>query len=235
MGIGIISMFLFCLISMAGHLTAQIRVVSVRGNVYVRHGVEEKWGRIAAGDMLKPDDSIKLPENSGATLSVNEKSTLKIPERVILDLADLRQLTREELLLKLAMEQVRSVPARERGGFAVPRTTTVHGSDRGTVPIAKPGNLDDGLMRLGGARFLYTGKFFATCILKVKEIFRVWPELSGKSEDRIMVARAMENMNLKGEALAEYMRLAGERNMPDQEKELERKIEQLKKQANGVR
>src|SRR5437667_6450504 len=104
---------------------AAIKVATSKGGVYVRHNVQEEWVRVAPGDELKPDDSMKLEKSSAATLVIDGKKKIPLPELVAIDLSDLRTLTQGELLLKLAMEQVRTVPAVEHPQeMELPRTTT---------------------------------------------------------------------------------------------------------------
>jgi hypothetical protein len=190
---------------------ADIKIIAVSGAVSVRHGVQEEWTRVAAGDILKPEDSIELRKKSTATILIDEKIKMTIPESVIIDLADIRNLTQEELLLKLAMEQVRSIPPKkDENELIIPRTTTVHGDKRSNVPSTNIEKEEIGQMQLNGTKVLYDHGYYATCVLKIKEIFRLHPELSKIIAMHFMVAIAFEKMNLTGEALNEYINLKNE-------------------------
>src|SRR5437867_10688920 len=94
--------FLFFLL-IANSVKAEIKVISLKGEVFVRRDVQEEWVPVAVGDVLKPDDSMRLDGKSSAAILIDGTKTLMIPELVILDLSDVRELTQEELLLKLAM------------------------------------------------------------------------------------------------------------------------------------
>lgn len=190
---------------------ADMKIIAISGAVSIRHGVQEEWTRAAAGDILKPEDSIELRKKSTATILIDGKIKMTIPESVIIDIADIRNLTQEELLLKLAMEQVRSIPPKkDENELIIPRTTTVHGDNRNAVPSSSVKNKEIGQMQLNGTKVLYDHGFYATCVLKVKEIFRLHPELSKMVTMHLMVAAALEKMNLTGEALNEYINLKNE-------------------------
>ncbi|MDI6767978.1 MAG: hypothetical protein QME52_14250 [Bacteroidota bacterium] len=208
---------------------ADIKIVAVKGTAMVRHNIQEEWKTVSVGDVLKPEDSIELKRKSSVTILLDGMKKLTIPEFVIIDLSDLRMLTQEELLLKLAMEKVRSVPTRDDDGkLLIPTTTTVHGTNKESTPTPQSIVSDNGLMQLNGTKVLYENRFYATCVLKAKEVFRLNPELAVNVETRLMVANALEKMNLKTEALSEYIELSSEKLSQTQRSFIEHRIEQLK-------
>lgn len=208
---------------------ADIKIVAVKGTVLARHNIQEEWKTVHVGDILKPEDSIELMRKSSVTILLDGMKKLTIPEFVIIDLSDLRMLTQEELLLKLAMEKVRSVPIRDDDGkLLIPTTTTVHGTNKENRLTPQSIASDNGLMQLNGAKVLYENRFYATCVLKVKEVFRLNPELAVNVETRLMVANALEKMDLKTEALSEYIELSSEKISKTQRSFIELRIEQLK-------
>src|ERR1051326_7093741 len=171
---------------------------------------------------------MKSGKNSSATLIVEGTGKVLIPESVIIDLSDLRILPQDDFLLKLAMEQVRSLPARPGDNeFIIPRTTTVHGALIDGRPAA--GNADPAtpLMQLKGTEVLYKNNFFATCVLKAKELFRSHEGLRLRFDNRLMVAGALEKLNLTGEARDEYISLSKEQLPPAQRALVAMKIETL--------
>src|SRR5260221_1239421 len=113
---------------------ADIRVIAVKGAVSVRHNVQEEWIPVSRGDLLKPDDSMKSGGKSSASLLVDGKTTVVLPEMAIIDLSDLRTLSKEDLLLKLAMERIRRIPAKDRDqDISIPQATTLHGENKDAV------------------------------------------------------------------------------------------------------
>src|SRR6266850_3485682 len=210
-------------------LRADIKVTAVKGSVYVRHNVQEQWVSVSPGDVLKPDDSMKSGQKSSATVVIDDKTTLTMPEQAIIDMADLRTLTKEELLLKLAMERVRSVPDKSGDDeLSIPRTTTIHGSNMDRHAAAREIDPGAGTMRMKGTEVLFGNGFYETGILKAKELFRLYPDLSGRIDDRMMVAKALEALKLKGEAMEEYVQLGKAQLTDEQRAAVIRKIELLK-------
>ncbi|HLF13588.1 MAG TPA: hypothetical protein VI932_01695 [Bacteroidota bacterium] len=218
-------------LSAAPSAGALIRVLTTRGDVAVRHGASEEWVKVAPGDVLKPEDSMRLGPGASSTLEAGGKK-LELPAMVIVDIADLRNITRFDLLLKLAMEDVRSVPKPDPklGNPGVAKTTTTRAGNRnGAAPgPAAPGEVN--ALRLGGTRVLHDNGFFGTCILRSREIFRVEPALAERTDARLRVADALEKMNLREEAYDAYAALA-DGNLSAEEKRLvEKKLEELRKQ-----
>ena len=191
---------------------AEIRVAGVKGDVQVRHNVQEQWIKVAVGDILKPDDSIKSGGKSTATIIIDDNKKFILPELVIVDCADLRVLTTGELLLKLAMEQVRSLPNGSTDKeIQIPRTTIVHGEAKDMrVATATPTDPTAGSLQLNGTRVLFDQGYYATCVLKTKHVLRLYPYIRKKTEARLLVATAFENLKLEEEALNEYNSLKSE-------------------------
>ncbi|MBI3189152.1 MAG: hypothetical protein HYZ33_00740 [Ignavibacteriales bacterium] len=214
-------------------IVAQIKVAALKGDVSVRHGASEQWQSVAVGDVLKPDDSMKMRKQSSATITLEDGKKIVVPEQVIVDVSDLRDLTQDEFLLKLAMEQVRSISLPEKeDNINIPRTSSMHGSQKG-ITGKLSSNAEVGVLQLNGTKVLFENGYDETGVLKTKQVFRLYPALVKQIETRMMVARAFENMNLTRDALGEYRSLLNEPLPPQQRTQLEQKIELLKKQVDG--
>jgi len=188
-----------------------ITVQNVQGEVRVRHGVTEEWTPVAAGASLKPDDSMRTGERGGAVLIIAapDASTpprrFALPPEVIVDMADVRDLSQEELMLKLTMEKVRASSYQwKEEELKIPNAGVVHGNDRGAAADLTENRLETGRLQLNGTRVLFENGFTSTGILKALEVFRLYPSLAASFDNRLMVAEAMERANLRGEALNEY-------------------------------
>ncbi len=226
---------LFILLLSIAAANAQMSVVTVRGTVEVRRGVNEGWRPVQAGEVLKPEDSMKSGKKSRATVLLENKKALSLPENVIVDLSDFRPLTNDELLLKLAMERVRSLPNRERDeDFSVPQTTIMHGTEKEEIISSQvPRNIEEGLLQLNGTQVLYENGYHAGCVLRAKEVFLRYPELASKTEYRLLVASALEKTKLYGEALSEYASLAAEKLTSPERTLVEGKMKQLKRKTDA--
>ena len=207
---------------------AQIKAVDVKGDVRVRHGVDREWRTAQRGLELKPDDSMMAGKRSRALILVNGKKRVVIPENAVVDLVDFRVLSRQDLLLQLAMERIRSVPAEERNDPGVPQTTISHGSEQ-VQPHETVRSLEFGRLQLNGTRVLFDNGYYATCALRTKEVLRLYPELSHDSRSRLMVAAALEKENLHGEALTEYSALMKEKLSPKDKAFVQQRVKKLRK------
>jgi hypothetical protein len=208
-------------------LAADFTVKAVKGTVEVRRGVMEEWRKIKVGDLLKPEDSMRTGPGSSATIEI-EKRKLVVPELTILDISDVRQLTQEDFLLKLAMENILAVPPREKDELEIPSATVIHGENKSKTAVLPPSDGKVGEMQLHGARVLYDNTYYATSILKSKETLRTHPEVRSNYDARFTVAMAFEKMKLTKEAITEYSLLSKENLPAPQAKKVQTALNKLK-------
>jgi hypothetical protein len=182
-------------------------LAKLKGAVLVRHGVDEHWVTVSAGDVLKPEDSIQLSPNASATLRFEDGAELALPSSVIIDCSDLRRMSQEELSLLLAMQKVRNVnPGEKRDDFGFPRTTTVHGANAtgDATGSAVTRDLTAGMRQLNGAQVLYRHGYYGTCVYRSRSVFAHYPSLAGSLDARLAIARSFDALGMDGEALEEY-------------------------------
>jgi hypothetical protein len=208
-------------------LAADFSVKAVKGTVEVRRGVTEEWHKVKVGDLLKPEDSMRTGPGASATIEL-EKRKLVVPELTILDISDVRQLTQEDFLMKLAMENILAVPPREKDELAIPSATVLHGENKAKTDLAVMSDGKVGEMQLHGARVLYDNSYYATSILKSKETLRTHPEVRSNYDARLTVAMAFEKMRLTKEAITEYSTLSKENLPAVQAKKVQSALEKLK-------
>jgi len=217
----------------AGGITVQ----HVQGEVSVRHGVTEEWMPVTPGSALKPDDSMRTGTKGAAVLIVAAPDAsappkrVTLPPEVIVDLADVRELSQEELMLKLTMEKVRASSYQWKDDdLRIPNAGVVHGNDRESEPAHTTGRVETGKMQLNGTRVLFENGYTSTGILKALEVFRLYPPLAASFENRMMVAEAMERASLRGEALNEYVALMSLEGLTlEQKGVLQSRIAQLRR------
>jgi hypothetical protein len=180
------------------------------GEVSVRHGVAEVWNKVVPGDVLRPNDTMRTGKGGNVVLLVQwgtaaTSKKMSLPPHVIVDMSDIRDLTQEELMLKLTMEKVRGSSYQwKNDGMVIPDAAVVHGANNATAAPLSENDIQTGRLQLNGVRVLYENGFFASCVLRAMEVFRLYPALGSSFEHRLMLAEAMEKANLRGEALSEY-------------------------------
>jgi hypothetical protein len=207
---------------------ADFKVLGIRGDVSIRHGINEKWNTVCAGDTLKPDDTIESGKQSSATLLIDGSTQIIVPEMVIVDLSDFRSMSKEDLLMKLAMDNIRAIPTRDDNReLNIPRVTTVHGENREQKQNKIQLSIQTGVKQLNGSNVLFKNGFYATCALKTKQLFRSYPSLSEDLEARMLIAESFEKMNLNKEAVEEYTTVVDKSLQPELRLSLKKKIEFL--------
>jgi len=190
-----------------------VSVQKIQGDVSVRHGVTEQWTTVAAGDVLRPDDTMRTGVRGSAVLMAPTKGEgrkrITLPSEVIVDVPDIRDLTPEELMLKLTMEKVRGSSYQSKDDVQAPNASVVHGTDKAASTSLKENDPAAGIQEWNGARVLFDNGFYSTCALKGMELFRLYPETVKDFDRRIMVAHSLELAHLRGEALSEYLSIQG--------------------------
>ncbi len=224
--LSVMTLLIFCGTLAAGELV----VKNVKASVEARSGVSEEWIKLKAGDVLKSDNTIKTGKNSSVTVVAADGRVFVIPELTMLEVSDLRNISQEDLLLKLAMADIRGVPPQNGSGeISIPNTTIIHGKKyaaENRAPRPAKGFRD---MEVNGTKVLYNYAFYPTCVLRAKEMLRFYPELKSRFEFRMMIANALEKSNLRGEALNEYIALCSEKLPPSQKAVVEENSRRLKR------
>ena len=216
----------------------ELVVHKIQGDVSVRHGVTETWSKVRAGDMLRPDDTMKTGKRASAVVVMRGEDgrtitkRIALPEEVMLDISDIRNLSQEELMLKLTMEKVRASSYQWKNNeMNVPNASVEHGPDKTPVEQLPPLDLQVGMFQWNGTKVLYENGFYPTCAIKAMDVLRRYPSLKKRFENRLLVADALEKAKLRGEALNEYVSLSSEQLTPDQQEVVRSRIAQMKKQS----
>ncbi len=210
-----------------------VSIQKLSGDVGVRHGVTEQWTSAWAGQALRPDDTFRTGAKASAVLVASTQNggqkRITLPADVILDVADIRDLTPEELMLKLTMEKVRGSSYQSKDDLQAPNAAVVHGANKASASPLRENDPHSGLQEWNGVQVLYDNGFYSTCALKGMELFRLYPETDRNFERRYMIAHALELARLRGEALGEYAAIQNLAGLtPGQRTTLSQHIAQLK-------
>ncbi|RCK73560.1 MAG: hypothetical protein IGBAC_0008 [Ignavibacteriae bacterium] len=209
----------------------QIKLISVKGEVKIRKGVSEEWQSVKPTSLLNLEDAISIGLKSTAVIEIDGQRKITLPEQSIVEISDLRELSKDELLLKLAMDRILAVPQQDRKNDLIPAPSAViHGEKKSNseLGIKKP-NHDVAIKTLNGAKFLYGNNYYGTCALRIKEVLRLYPDLPKSTDYKIMTALALEKAELYEEALNELYLLDPGNLTAEQKSFVQSKIEKLKK------
>ncbi len=177
------------------------KVNKITGKVLVQKGIEDSFAPVKIGDVLNGSDLIITEENSFIQLE-RENNRFILKANSALGLNHIRNISVNDLLLALAMEEIRNIPTNKQNG--IEKNTAVYGENistnvEGKLPINKLGK-----MKINGAKQLSENGFNESAIIVSKDTFRKYPSTKLNFEDRIYFANLLEELNLFNETLDEY-------------------------------
>ena len=203
----------------------QFKVDKIKGKVLVQRRTEEEFTQLKSGDVLNGDDLIITEKNSFIQLD-KVGSKFILDENSALGLNYLKKISINDLLLALAMEDIRNVPKNKNNGIA--KNTAVYGEETAVVnPIAVAQN-SLGERKINGAKQLAQNGYQESAIIVAKETYRKYPSTSRNVDDRIYFANLLQNLKLNNEALEEYNIISNMELSNQQKKEVDQEIANIK-------
>ncbi|MCX7798609.1 MAG: hypothetical protein N2249_08290 [Melioribacter sp.] len=182
-------------------LTAQIFIVEkVHGDVQALMGMNETWIKVKSGNKLTPSDLLSTGVNSFVKLK-GEKEQFILQSNSALEIKYLKKLTLNELLLALAMEEIRNVPKSQEKSSK--KNTAVYGEKIESENLSKNYFNSLGLKKINGAKQLINSGYRESGILLAKETFRKYPDTKLRIDDRLLFVDAMIEIGLLNEATTE--------------------------------
>ena len=211
----------------AGLMFAQeYSVTKVSGDVQYQSGGNENWVDLKEGETIKHDAVISTGKNSSVKLSSN-KLHFTLNESSAISVSSIKEMSTDELLLALAMEDMINAPKDNGNGKS--SNTAVYGTDesnRDKLDLL-PG--DFGIKRLNGAMQLAESDMKESAVVVAKETFRKYPDTKLLSSHRIFFADILFEKGLYNESFEEFNEIA-ELKLSDEEKlKVDEKTETIKK------
>ncbi len=202
------------------------KVKKLKGEVKVRHGAKENWENLSLGDTLKPDDTILLWKNSYVEIE-GDKVFFKSNGNAIVNISDLRRLTKEELLLQLAFEEMRNVPDIRKEEKKT-KSTGIYGTDISKEETKLKPNENLTQFWINGVKALFENGFYETASLRAKNLMSKFDELKDNLELKLIIATSLEKLEIYGEAISEYKRIISTSKDGNLNSKIERKIQELR-------
>ncbi len=209
-------------------LAQEYTVEKVSGNVQALIGTSENWIKVAAGQKLYGTDLISTDEKSFVQLAAKENRFI-LQSNSVLGLSSIKKMTLNDLLLALAMEEIRNVPKTKSNQLT--RNTAVYGNEVSTGKAAPVTVSDIGLKKINGAKQLAQNGFTESAILVAKETFRKYPETKAQINDRVYFADLMIRLNLMNEAETELNQISSQRLSVQDKKEVTSRLDKIKEAA----
>lgn len=209
------------------------KVKKLNGTAQVRHGTSEVWKTLLTGDTLRPDDTIFLDKNAYIEIVGNE-AFFKSNGGIVVNISDLRRLTKEELLLQLAFEEMKSSPEVKRSKPST-RSTGIYGADVEKEKTKLKSGWDLAKFWANGVRALFENGFYETAAIRAKNLMSRFDELKDDIELKMIIATSLEKLELYGEAISEFNKIILTSKDANLNFKIERKIQELKSKLASLR
>jgi hypothetical protein len=222
---------IFFLLFITGLTSAQTyKVEKLTGTVKILNS-DDKLIQAKEGVTLPVNSILMVDENSSAKISGGGLDFI-LKGSSALPVSSIKQMTFDELLLALAMEDMISAPRKKENING--KSTAVYGNKENGVNDKIVLEGDFGTKRLNGAVQLAENGFKESSVITSKEIYRKYPETKRKVNYRIYFANILYEFGLYEEAYDEFSSIK-ELNLSEKEKEeIGEKISSLnKKLANN--
>ena len=200
----IFNTLLLSLILMANAFAA-VEIESMRGEVQVRHGLDEHWNDAQKGMQLEDIDTIQTGEGT-VVLKRQDGSLFTMGSLSILDISDLRTISRQEMFVFLMSQKVqRMKPRQQPSTLNTPNVTSVHGDKKSSQERTKKGSDVQGWQReLNAAKAMYDQEFYTNSVVKLHKALRRHASANDCGEINLYLGKSFEELDEKGQAIDNY-------------------------------
>ncbi len=194
-------------------LSAQrFEVEKKSGEVSALRGLSENFIPVEKGAKLDSSDLVVTGENSFVVLKKNE-SRFMLRSNCALSLDYLKKISVNDLLLALAMEEIRSISPQKQNGKV--KNTAVYGEkSENKTEVSKESEI--GYKRINGAKELAENGYETSGIIFARETYRKYPSTRKMLEERIYFTELLIKLELLEEAaseLKEIKKISGENKL----------------------
>ncbi|MFA3782458.1 hypothetical protein ABRY23_05265 [Melioribacteraceae bacterium 4301-Me] len=203
----------------------EFTVEKVSGDVRVMKGTNEIWIPVKIGDKLSGDDLITTGSKAVIQISRSGKKFI-LGSNSALEVNLIKKISINELLLALAMEEIRNVPKiKSNGNF---KNTAVYGKEIRPNETEINISNDLGVKRLNGAMQLAESGYKETAILFARETYRKYPSTKNLISNRLFFVDILIDLGLYSEADSELAQIK-QLNLTSVEKdEVNKRIDKIK-------
>lgn len=184
-----------------------IVITNMHGEVKVRHGIEETWEPAMIGMKLKEIDTILILEGE-VTLRINNKMDFKLVSHSILDIGDLRHISKRELFLFLMSQKIEKMDARkESTKLRIGNVSVVHGESKSRSKQIK-GEFDRFRFdqEMNGAKALYSYNFFTNTIVSLYKTLNKYNNHTCPGELYFLLGKSFEMLDEPGQAVDNFQK-----------------------------
>jgi hypothetical protein len=200
-------------------------VETVSGSVKYLSGAQEEWKQVEKGIILDGNDVLLTDNNSYVKLN-KEGSRFILQSNSALGLNHIEKVSINDLLLVLAMEEIRNVPKKSGNGNT--KNTVVYGTEVNDIEELSITSGDFGIKKLNGAKQLAENGFKESALIVAKETYRKHPITKNLIEERLFFADLLAELNLFEEAFSELSSISNLELNTDEADMVNSKIEKVK-------
>lgn len=206
----IINIVLLTLLSLTPVFPA-VTVERVTGEVAARRGLDEQWVTVKKGMLLEDIDTIQTWEGA-VVLQMQDGSTFTMGSLSILDISDLRKISRQEMFLFLMSQKVQKMAPRQGASeLTVPNVSSVHGEKKGTAErLKKDQDVQAWLRELNAAKAMYDQEFYTNSVVKLHKVLGRYTDIADCGEVNLYLGKSFEELDESGQAIDHYQ-LSAER------------------------
>ncbi len=199
-------------------------VQSVKGKVMVQKGSSEVWTDVKSGDELSGNDVILTRKKSSIRLQKGEESFVLDADAAV-NIAYLKKMSLNDLLLALAMEEINDLPKSENKTS----NTAVYGEEQRTGAGYSNKDFEQlGEMKINGAKQLADKGYRETAVLAAKETLRKYPSTGRNFSDRLFLSDLLFSLNLYDECLSELNKMNGQFTNETEMKLVNKRLKKIK-------
>jgi len=210
----------------------QVYVTEVHGVVKVRRDVKEEWIPAYKNMFLKRTDTILSERDSWAKLVIDGKTYFVLPQEAMLEVSDLKEISKEKLFLLLMAQKVAGLRSGEKDTrtypLAIPRGRL---GRKGKFYQPDPVATKCLLRRFNGAKALYDNELFTNAVLAFRRVLSDKENSASPWGDDSLfyLAKSFEKLAWYGRALEVYSDLLSLYPENDFKHEIQQSIKRLKK------
>ena len=194
--------FSICLTAMAMPSTT---IKSLQGEVQYRRGLEEEWHSASAGLELENIDTILTGEGQ-VVLMLNDGSTFTLGANSILDIADIRRITKRDMFLFVMSQKVQNMePRQQPSELRAENISSVHGERRREdESVATAATEPQWTRQLNAVKAMYDQELFPNSVVKLHKILNRYSTLNDCGEVNLYLGKSFEELEEFGQAIDHY-------------------------------
>jgi hypothetical protein len=180
---------------------AFFEIVKSTGSVQVRRGLDEQWLLTHNGAVLREMDSIATGPESQVTLHSSEGTAFTLGANAMIDMADLRRITEQEMFLFIMSQKIEKLAAPgKKTGLEIGSVSVIHGDNKAVDATARVDAVAL-VKEMNGAQALQQQRFFTNAVVKYHKLLPQDRQPLRQSLIRYELGCCFEQLQQPGQAL----------------------------------